>query len=152
MMLIRKASAKDWAIIADFQQQMAWETENMTLKPDIIKEGIQVVLNDPTKGSYYVAEVDNRIVGSLMITYEWSDWRNKLIYWIQSVYVLPEFRRRGIYRSLYEHIKAIASNANDVGGIRLYVDRSNHSAQETYTKLGMNGEHYQVFEWMKPDE
>jgi GNAT superfamily N-acetyltransferase len=152
MMLIRKASAKDWSIIADFQQQMAWETENITLKPDIIKEGIQTIFNDPTKGSYYVAEVDNCIVGSLMITFEWSDWRNKLIYWIQSVYVLPEFRRRGIYRSLYEHIKSIASNANDVGGIRLYVDRSNLPAQKTYAKLGMNGEHYQVFEWMKLDE
>lgn len=149
MVLIRKASTSEWAIIADFQQQMAMETENITLNPDVLKKGIQEVFKDPTKGGYFVAEMENRIVGSLMITFEWSDWRNKQIYWIQSVYVVPEFRRRGIYRSLYEHIKTIASGANDVGGIRLYVDRSNLPAQETYAKLGMNGEHYQVFEWMK---
>jgi ribosomal protein S18 acetylase RimI-like enzyme len=84
-----------------------------------------------------------------MITFEWSDWRNRTIYWIQSVYVLPDHRRKGVYASLYQHIRSLAEADKNIGGIRLYVDRTNIIAQKTYASLGMNGEHYQVFEWMK---
>ena len=152
MTTIRKARPEEWSIIADFQRKLALETENIILNPEVLQNGVQTVLKDSSKGCYFLAETDGRINGSLMITYEWSDWRNNMIYWIQSVYVLPEFRRRGIYRKLYEHVKNLALNTNGVGGIRLYVDNSNRPAQQTYTNLGMNGEHYKVFEWMKPQE
>ncbi|MEO8036720.1 MAG: GNAT family N-acetyltransferase, partial [Acidobacteriota bacterium] len=104
---------------------------------------------DPALGRYFVAESGGRVVGSLMITFEWSDWRNGMVWWIQSVYVIPPERKRGIYAGLYEHVKSITSHDRGVRGIRLYVDRRNAVAQKVYTRLGMNGEHYQVFEWMK---
>jgi GNAT superfamily N-acetyltransferase len=96
-----------------------------------------------------VAEQDGQILGSLLITHEWSDWRNGTVWWIQSVYVVPEARRKGIYAGLYAHVKELAQADPKVRGIRLYVDRRNTRAQTVYTRLGMNGEHYQVFEWMK---
>lgn len=149
MILIRKAKATEWPTIAGFQLLMAEETENLRLNPEILSEGIKTVFDNPSKGCYFVAELDGKIVGSLLITYEWSDWRNKTVYWIQSVYVDNDFRRKGVFRKLYAHIRTLAESSPDVGGIRLYVDKGNQKAQITYSDLGMNGEHYQVFEWMK---
>jgi ribosomal protein S18 acetylase RimI-like enzyme len=149
MITIRKARSEEWKTIAGFQQNMASETEHIQLDPNVLGEGVRSVFAQPSKGFYLVAEEKDKIVGSLMITFEWSDWRNRQIYWIQSVYVLPEFRQQGIYRSLYNYVVALAAQSDEVGGIRLYVDRSNLAAQQVYSRLGMNGDHYQVFEWMK---
>lgn len=118
-------------------------------RPVYLSQGVKQVFAQPASGFYLVAQLNDQIVGSLMVTYEWSDWRNRQIYWIQSVYIIPEYRRRGIYRSLYNHVVSLAKQSDDVGGIRLYVDRTNTNAQQVYSKLGMNGDHYQVFEWMK---
>lgn len=149
MIIIRKAIPQEWSVIADFQQLMAMETENMSLDSHTLELGVKQVFGNPDKGCYYVAVLDGTVVGSLMITYEWSDWRNRTIFWIQSVYVDRAHRRKGIYRLLYAHIREIAQNDDSIGGIRLYVDKTNLPAQKTYAHLGMNGEHYQLFEWMK---
>lgn len=149
MITIRKAKQDEWTIIASFQQAMALETEGIQLDHASLIKGIKAVFNDPSKGCYYVAATDQQIVGSLMITYEWSDWRNKTVFWIQSVYVHPEHRRKGIYRQLYDFIQNIAAKDDAIGGVRLYVDKTNQNAIKTYESLGMNGEHYQLFEWMK---
>jgi GNAT superfamily N-acetyltransferase len=133
--------------IVDFQQAMARETEEIALDRDVVTRGVQAVFDDPSRGRYFVAEAEGQVVASLLITYEWSDWRNGVVWWIQSVYVIPEFRKRGVYAGLYEHVKQTADAS--VKGIRLYVDRRNKAAQEVYRRLGMNGEHYLVFEWMK---
>ena len=133
--------------IVDFQQAMARETEEIALDRDVVTRGVQAVFDDPSRGRYFVAEAEGQVVASLLITYEWSDWRNGVVWWIQSVYVVPEFRKRGVYAGLYEHVKQTADAS--VKGIRLYVDRRNKAAQEVYRRLGMNGEHYLVFEWMK---
>ncbi|HPT13339.1 MAG TPA: GNAT family N-acetyltransferase [Bacteroidales bacterium] len=146
---IRKASHADIETIAQFQAEMAMETESLTLNPAILRQGVKAVLDDESKGTYYVFEVDNRIISSLLITYEWSDWRNSTVYWLQSVYVLKEFRRRGIFSHLYEFVKDLAVNDNGVAGIRLYVDKTNLKAQKAYENAGMNGSHYTTFEWMK---
>ena len=145
----RKATPADISTIVEFQIAMALETEQLKLDPDICSEGVRAVFLEPSLGQYYVAEKDEHVVCSTLITYEWSDWRNGLVWWIQGVYVIPEARRRGIYAGLYSHIKNLAQSDVRVRGIRLYVDRRNTVAQQVYTRLGMNGQHYQVFEWMK---
>jgi len=133
--------------IVDFQQAMARETEEIALDRDVVTRGVQAVFDDPSRGRYFVAEAEGQVVASLLITYEWSDWRNGVVWWIQSVYVVPEYRKRGVYAGLYAHVKQTADAS--VKGIRLYVDRRNKAAQEVYRRLGMNGDHYLVFEWMK---
>ena len=143
----RGGGRDDANAIVDFQQAMARETEEVALDRDVVTRGVQAVFDDPSRGRYFVAVAEGRVVASLLITYEWSDWRNGVVWWIQSVYVVPEFRKRGVYAGLYEHVKQIADAS--VKGIRLYVDRRNTPAQEVYRRLGMNGEHYLVFEWMK---
>jgi GNAT superfamily N-acetyltransferase len=146
----RDATREDAAAIIEFQIAMARETEDLELDHAILQRGVHAVFDDPSLGRYYVATSEGRVIASLMITYEWSDWRNGMVWWIQSVYVTPENRRKGIYAGLYKHVRALVENEPAVRGIRLYVDRRNTSAQEVYSRLGMNGEHYQVFEWMKP--
>ena len=136
-------------LIVDFQQKMAWETEKLKLDENELTAGVRAVFHDSAKGCYFVALEDNIIIGSLMITYEWSDWRNRTVYWIQSVYVLPEHRQKGVYKALYAHILSLMNEDEKVGGVRLYVDKSNRIAQTVYTKMGMNGDHYQLFERMK---
>jgi GNAT superfamily N-acetyltransferase len=145
----RDARPTDAPAIVDFQIAMAQETEDFALNRAICTRGVEAVFADPSHGRYFVADDDRKLVASLMITLEWSDWRNGTVWWIQSVYVRPEYRRRGIYAGLYQHVKEIAGRDANVRGIRLYVDRRNTSAQEVYRRMGMNGEHYQVFEWMK---
>ena len=147
----REAVPADASAIIEFQLAMARETEELELDRAILTSGVNAVFADPALGRYYVAEEDGKTIGSLMITYEWSDWRNGLVWWIQSVYVIPELRRRGIYAGLYAHIRTIVEQST-VRGIRLYVDKRNTSAQAVYTRLGMDGEHYRVFEWMKTND
>jgi len=148
MLTIRKANSADSSVIIDFQQKMAWETEQMKLVPEVINKGVNAVFNDPAKGQYWIAEDQGMIVASLLITYEWSDWRNCNVWWFQSVYVLPGFRRKGIFRSMYRFIKEEAQK-NGIGGLRLYVETNNKNAQVTYEALGMQSLHYKMFEWMK---
>jgi len=145
----RHAQPADQESIIDFQIAMAWETEEVRLHSATVSAGVRAVFEDPALGRYFVAELDSRVVAVTLTTYEWSEWRNGVVWWIQSVYVTPEFRRQGIYSGIYAFIRGLAESDPAVRGIRLYVDRRNKSAQEVYTRLGMNGEHYQVFEWMK---
>ena len=149
MIQYRDARQSDAPDIVDFQVAMARETEDFALDRTTCTRGVEAVFHDRTLGRYFVAEDEGRVVASLLITAEWSDWRNGTVWWIQSVYVRPEARRRGIYAGLYEHVRKIAEQASGVMGIRLYVDRRNRAAQEVYRRMGMNGDHYQVFEWMK---
>jgi GNAT superfamily N-acetyltransferase len=148
MITIRKAIPTDAEIIIDFQKKMAWETEEMTLVPEIISKGVKAVFDDSSRGQYWVAEDKNIIIASLLITHEWSDWRNCNVWWFQSVYVLPTFRRSGVFKAMYQFIKNEAEKTG-VGGLRLYVETNNLKAQYTYEALGMKSEHYKMFEWMK---
>jgi len=145
----REGTPSDVSVIVDFQVAMARETEELDLDREICTRGVQGVFDDPSRGRYFLAENDGTVIASLMITYEWSDWRNGNVWWIQSVYVVPSFRGQRVYAGLYEHVQRLVQSDDSVRGIRLYVDRRNVSAQKVYTRLGMNGEHYQVFEWMK---
>ena len=148
MISIRKATRADAASIIDFQLKMAWETERMALEPKIVTQGVNAVFLDPSKGQYFVAESDESLVASLLITMEWSDWRNRNVWWFQSVYVVPEFRRQGIFRNMYTYIKEQAY-VYGIAGLRLYVETKNIRARKTYEALGMSSEHYSFYEWMR---
>jgi ribosomal protein S18 acetylase RimI-like enzyme len=126
---------------------MAMETEGLELKSEVISKGVMAVFHDDKKGEYYVAEESGSIVASLMTTYEWSDWRNANIWWFQSVYVIPEYRRKGVFRMMYDYVKK-EGIAQGIAGLRLYVESENLRAQKTYEAMGMNGAHYRTFEWM----
>ncbi len=148
MITIRKATPGDAGEIIDFQQKMAWETEQMTLVPEIINKGVNAVFAEPARGQYWVAEEEGKVIASLLITYEWSDWRNSNVWWFQSVYVLPDFRRTGIFRSMYLYIKNEA-DIQGIAGLRLYVETNNSRAQKTYEALGMKSGHYTMYELLK---
>ncbi len=143
---IRPAREADARTIAEFNQAMAQETEGLRLADAVIQAGVENLLRDPAKGRYFLAERDGAVVGQLLITYEWSDWRNGWFWWIQSVYVAPAARRGGVYRALYAHVTQAARDARDVCGVRLYVDRDNLSAQRVYERLGMTRTGYLLFE------
>lgn len=148
-MIIRQANITDSASIVEFQLAMALETEQLQLHEPTVIKGVASVFADPSKGIYYVAETDGKVVGSLLTTFEWSDWRNGTVLWVQSVYVRPEFRKKSIFSRLYKHIQEkVVSNSN-LRGIRLYADKTNTSAHGVYEHLGMTAEHYQMYEWMK---
>jgi ribosomal protein S18 acetylase RimI-like enzyme len=149
-MRIRLARPGDAPAIAAFNAAMALETEGKRLFPEVIGAGVRSLLKSPKAGFYLVAEAKAQIAGVLMITKEWSDWRNGAFWWIQSVYVLPEFRRRGIYRRLYRHVQQMARGDSRVCGFRLYVERENRRAQATYRALGMAKTRYLMFEELKP--
>lgn len=149
MINLSKADLADIDVIVDFQVAMAWETERINLDPETVMRGVSAVFNDHTKGFYLVAKEKGTAVGSLMITYEWSDWRNRTVWWLQSLYVVPEFRRRGIFKQMYGWLLDRITGDESVGGIRLYVDRTNQDAQKVYESLGMDGNHYRFYEFMK---
>ena len=143
---IRKAAKEDASTIAVFNINMAFETEKKVLPEDIINEGVRKMLETPSLGFYLVAEVDGQIVGSLMVTTEWSDWRNGMFWWIQSVYVTQRFRKQGIYRAMYDYVKKLSDSEDNICGFRLYVEKQNVNAQETYKKLGMSETEYYLYE------
>lgn len=145
-MQIRLACKNDINALVDFNQGIALETENRELDYNILYQGVKRFLEQEKYGFYTVAEIGNRVVGSLMITYEWSDWRNGLIWWIQSVYVTADHRRKGIYSALYENVKQLAAESGEVREFRLYVEKDNQIAQATYQKLGMSESDYRIFE------
>ena len=132
-----------------FNKRGTDQTESLELDPEICTSGVKALFNSREKGQYFVAEENDEIIGSLMITYEWSDWRCGTVWWIQSVFVKPAVRGKGVYKGLYNFIKQQVESDKNIRGIRLYVDSSNLKAKVVYTKLDMNGQHYQVFEWMK---
>ena len=143
---IREAALSDAPIIADFNVRLAEESEALRLDTAIVRTGVAAVLKDPAKGTYYVAVVEGAVAGQLMITYEWSDWRNGQIWWIQSVFVKPEFRRAGVFRALYNHVQTLARTRKDVCSLRLYVHAENTRASQSYERLGMTRTHYEIFE------
>ena len=143
---IRQATLADAADIAQFNINMAWETEEKKLNHQKINSGVRSLLKSPEYGFYIVAEINSNIIASLMVTKEWSDWRDGLFWWIQSVYVTPDFRRQGVYRSMYQFIKKLARSHPEVCGCRLYVEKDNSVAQSTYGALGMAETHYKLFE------
>jgi ribosomal protein S18 acetylase RimI-like enzyme len=147
-MNVRLAENADAAAMVDFNQAMAFETEGKNLDAQILQSGVESVVHDENKGFYVVAEDAGKIVGGLMITFEWSDWRNSWFWWIQSVYIVPEYRGRGIYRMLYDFVKETARQRNNVCGFRLYVEKENVAAQKVYEKLGMQSSHYLMYEEM----
>jgi len=142
---VREAGMADINILVDFNAAMALETERKTLDPLTLSAGVAAVLAEPRRGFYLVAEAGREVVGCLMITYEWSDWRNGDWWWFQSVYVHPEQRRNGVFRAMYAEVERLASARADVAGLRLYVERDNRRAQKTYASLGMHEEHYRMY-------
>ena len=143
---VGRAAIEDVAAITQFTIAMAAETEDLALDPQTVHAGVATVVSDDRRGFYLVARSDGKAVGSLMITYEWSDWRNGNLWWIQSVYVVPSARKQGIFRLLYDNVISLAKQSGDAAGVRLYVEKDNRSAQEAYRKLGMSETAYRVFE------
>ena len=151
MPVIRKAAIHDASAITQFNIDLAYETENIVLRPEVIRAGVRQLIKQPELGYYLVAELNQSLIGVLMVTTEWSDWRNGQFWWIQSVYVLPEFRRQGLYSRLYLEIKKQAAARKNVCGFRLYVEKQNFGAQSTYEKAGMNAKPYLIYEELRPD-
>ncbi len=143
---IRYGTLRDVKTLSSFNIAMAQETEDKKLDPEVAEKGVENLLNQPGKGFYLIAESGMQIAGSLMITKEWSDWRNGFFWWIQSVYVLPEFRRKGIFKRLYQKIRSLADEEQNVCGLRLYVDRDNSPAIKTYKAMDMQKTDYLLFE------
>ncbi len=142
---IRLARATDIGALVEFNAAMALETEAKTLDAAVLMAGVSAVLAEARRGFYLVAELAGAIAGCLMITYEWSDWRNGDWWWLQSVYVRPEHRRSGVFRALYAEVERRAAQRNDVVGVRLYVEQDNRRAQQTYLSLGMGEEAYRLY-------
>lgn len=148
-MSIRKANLNDVETIAKFNYNLAYETENKELNMDVLRKGVENLIKDNSKGQYYVYTIDEKIVGQIMYTYEWSDWRNKTFLWVQSVYVDKEHRKKGVFKSLYNQVKSFCDNDDSIGGIRLYVEKQNKNAQSTYKSLGMIECEYDMYEYEK---
>ena len=145
-LLIRRAVPGDARILVEYNRRMARETEGKDLSMEVLGAGVAAALADERKALYFVAEEDGAVLGQMMITREWSDWRNGWIWWIQSVYVRADARRRGVFRALYEHVYQVASQDPEIIGLRLYVERENLVAQQTYLGLGMEQTSYLLFE------
>jgi ribosomal protein S18 acetylase RimI-like enzyme len=144
--LIRRATPADVPVIVEFNRRLAEETENKALDAEVLTRGVKATFADPHKGPYFVAEEGGRVVGQLQITFEWSDWRNGWMWWIQGVYVSAGARRRGVFRALYDHVYQAARADPEVIALRLYVERDNAAAQQTYESLGMSRTGYLLFE------
>lgn len=145
-MHIRAATLDDAEVMIDFNRRLAAETEDKTLDLDRLAAGVRAALTTENTCLYFVAESHGRVVGQTMVTFEWSDWRNGWFWWIQSVYVHPDARRRGVFRALHDHVRRLARRREDICGIRLYVEHENHAAQETYRGLGMVPSGHLVYE------
>ncbi|MBQ4056349.1 MAG: GNAT family N-acetyltransferase [Bacteroidaceae bacterium] len=142
---IVRGEVDDIESIVQFQAKMAMESEGTTLDLEKVTKGVTAAMNDASKGIYWVAKVNGKAIGSLMVTREWSDWNNEWYWWIQSVYVLPDYRKHGVYKAMYSTLKEVAKE-NKVSQIRLYVDKTNHPAQQVYQRLGMQESHYLMYE------
>jgi GNAT superfamily N-acetyltransferase len=145
-MKIRPATWADAAILAEYNVALAQESENLALEPARVRKGVEAVLRDAGKGTYFTAEADGRVVGQLLVTHEWSDWRNGDFWWLQSVYVHPDFRSRGVFKALFNHAVDAARKDPQVCGLRLYVEEHNTRAREVYDRLGLKATGYVVME------
>ncbi len=151
-MKVRKALPKDLAFIVQSQLDMALETENLQLDQGVLLKGVRAVFDDPSKGHYWIVDKDaneQTPMGMCLTVPEWSDWRNGVVLWIHSVYTLPQFRSFGVYRTLYTFLQDMVLKSPALCGLRLYVDKRNSGAQKVYEKMGMNAEHYTLYEWLK---
>ena len=144
--VVRRATLDDSGILSQFNMSMAEETEGRQLDQTTVNAGVKQLFLDSRQGFYLVAEIGGAACGSLMITYEWSDWRNGLFWWIQSVYVKPAARRSGVFTALYQYVKQMAQGEESACGLRLYMEKDNLSARAVYTAMGMETTPYQVFE------
>jgi GNAT superfamily N-acetyltransferase len=142
---IRPAGTLDLEFLVEGNARMAFETEKLSLDRERLRAGVSAVLDDAIRGVYWIAEMDGAAAGQMMITYEWSDWRNATFWWIQSVYTLPEQRGRGVFSALYRHVESLSRQQNACG-LRLYVETHNTRAQETYARCGLKQAAYQMFE------
>ncbi|ONI47496.1 GNAT family N-acetyltransferase [Candidatus Epulonipiscium fishelsonii] len=149
MINIRKATIDDLEYIVNFNSLLAHETEDKELDKKVLTKGVKYLLENEQYGIYHVAEKENKVIGQVMYTFEWSDWRNGLFLWIQSVYVDKNYRQQGVFTSLYNQVKSICDKNDNIVGIRLYAEKENDIAQKVYTKLGMNKCHYDMFEYEK---
>jgi ribosomal protein S18 acetylase RimI-like enzyme len=145
-MRVRDALPADAGHITRFNVALAQESEGKALDETVLRRGVERALARPALCRYFMAEIDREVVGQTMLTYEWSDWRDGVIWWIQSVYVLPEARRRGVFRALFDHIERLSRETPDVAALRLYVERDNERARRTYATLGMEQTGYLVYE------
>lgn len=146
----RRGTQRDADTIASFNAAMALETEGKELIPEVIGTGVRRLIGMPSLGFYLVAEHAGEVIGCLMVTNEWSDWRNGLFWWIQSVYVKKSMRRQGVYRRMYAHVRSLAQSDSSVCGFRLYVEKENETAHATYASLGMKETPYLIYEELKP--
>ena len=149
MLNVRSGRVADMGLIVDFQVRMAAETEGMDLNRETVTRGVQAVFDDSSKGAYWIAEEAGEVVGGSFTVSEWSDWRNGTVLWIHSVYVIPEARKQGVFRALYHTLKEQVKASENLCGLRLYVEKGNTRAQQVYGAMGMDGEHYQLYEWLK---
>ncbi|HYX32290.1 MAG TPA: GNAT family N-acetyltransferase [Oligoflexus sp.] len=149
--VVRPAQMQEAELLSDFQVTMAMESEGLRLDRPTVLRGIQSFLQRPDEGAYYVVTHDNIPVGCAMVQHEWSDWRARHVLWLHSVYVVPKFRRSGVFRTLYAFLQKQVQATPDLAGIRLYVDQKNTQAEATYRRLGMTDEHYKLFEWLKSE-
>ena len=149
MIKIRKAKSGDSERIVELQLRMAQETEGLELDRNVVGKGVRAVFQEPARGTYWVAEETGEILGVLLAIPEWSDWRNGTVLWIHSLYVIPEARRRGVFKRLYLNLKEQVEQSPKLMGLRLYVDKQNKSAQKVYEKLGLCRDHYDLYEWLK---
>ena len=140
---VRRGERRDVATLAVFNLRMAFETEQLRLNPTTLERGVHAVFEQPTRGTYYVAEIGGAVVGCVLVTHEWSDWRNGDIWWLQSVYVDIEHRRLGVFKAMYAHVEALAREADAIA-LRLYLERHNTRARETYASLGFERTEYDV--------
>jgi GNAT superfamily N-acetyltransferase len=144
--LVRAATISDAETIIEFNRRLAEESEGVKLDPTILGPGVRAVLADASKGRYFVAEENGEVIGQLMITYEWSDWRNGWIWWLQSVYVRADARGKGVFRAVFEFALKQAELQKDVVMVRLYVEKDNHTAQATYLRLGFDEMHFHLYQ------
>jgi len=149
MIEIRKGRLSDLERIVELQLLMAQETEGLELDRDVVSRGVQGVFQEPARGTYWVAEEKDELLGVLLVIPEWSDWRNGTVLWVLSLYVIPQARRRGVFKKLYLNLKKQVEQSPELMGLRLYVDKTNKPAQEVYERLGMSKEHYELYEWLK---
>lgn len=149
MISISQATLQHVDKIATFQVAMAKETEHIELQKEVVEEGVRYFFGHPEAGFYLLALYNQKVVGSLLVQYEWSEWRNAKVIWVHSVYIMPPFRGKGIYKKLYERVREIALQSSEIAGIRLYVDKTNANAKKVYERMGMSSQHYDLYEWMK---
>jgi len=143
---IRSARTADLDFIVDCNARLAQETESKQLNAEVLRAGVRSALESAHKGRYFIAELDCQPVGQLLLTYEWSDWRNGFFWYFQSVYVTREARRQGVFAALYRHVEELARTSQDVCGLRLYVEQHNRNAQQTYERLGLTRTAYEIME------